>query len=57
MAKRAAARDYYYSIGPNVLPSKRRPDKRWRWVMQKVLHLVRSGKVKVLNSQTVIIFV
>lgn len=52
MAKRAAARDYYYSIGPNVLPSKRRPDKRWRWAMQKVLHLVRSGKVKAGFTRT-----
>mmetsp|Transcript_30601 Transcript_30601/g.42119 ORF Transcript_30601/g.42119 Transcript_30601/m.42119 type:complete len:1444 (+) Transcript_30601:29-4360(+) len=52
MAKKAAARDYYYSIGPNVLPSKRRPDKRWRWAIQKVLHLVRSGKVKAGFTRT-----
>lgn len=47
MTKKIAARDFYYSVGPNVLPNRRSPAKRWRWAIQKVLHLARSQKIKV----------
>jgi hypothetical protein len=47
MTKKIAARDFYYSVGPNVLPNRRAPAKRWRWAIQKVLHLARSQKIKV----------
>jgi hypothetical protein len=50
MSKKMQAREFYYSIGPNVLPPRRRPEKRWRWAIQKVLHQVRSGKVKVSET-------